>query len=77
MEQYTFILGIIPVVISVLYLLMAEQTINPLKYLTIQREKYFKQTYEEFDFEINRLNETEEAITNLKAEIDKIKKASS
>src|SRR5690606_12774452 len=76
MEQYTFILSIIPIVISILYLLLTEQTINPLKYLKIQEENYVKQTYLEFDFDINKLTENEEAINNLKAEIDEIKKAS-
>lgn len=74
MEQYTFMLSIIPIVISILYLLMTEQTINPLKYLTIQKQKYFEITYEEFDFEISKLNENEEAITELKKEVNDLRK---
>jgi len=76
MEQYTFILSIIPIVISILYLLVTEQTINPLKYLKIQQENYYIQMYEEFDFDINKLTENEEAIRKLTEEIDEIKKAS-
>ncbi len=76
MEQYTFILSIVPIVFSVLYLLVTEQTINPLKYLKIQEESYIKKTYEEFDFDINILIDNEGAINKLKVEIDEIKKAS-
>lgn len=76
MEQYTFILSIIPIVISILYLLATEQTINPLKYLKIQQDNYVTKTYEEFDFDIVKLTENELAISKLKAEIDEIKKAS-
>ena len=77
MEQYTFILSVVPIVISILYLLVTEQTINPLKYLKIQQAKYFEQKYEEFDFEIEKLNKTNEEIVNLKNEIAEIKKGSS
>lgn len=76
MEQYTFILSIIPIVISILYLLVTEQTINPLKYLKIQEENYVKQTYLEFEFDIDKLTENAEAMNNLKAEIAEIKKTS-
>ncbi|MBP1618038.1 MAG: hypothetical protein H6Q14_1865 [Bacteroidetes bacterium] len=76
MEQFTYILGIVPIVISIIYSLIAEQTINPFKYLTIQQEKYLQRTYEEFDFELTKLNETEKAISSLSDEIDRLKKAS-
>jgi hypothetical protein len=76
MEQYTFILSIIPILFSVLYLLLKEQTINPLKYLRIQKENYLVKTYKEFDFDIEKLKNNEEEISKLKAEIDEIKKAS-
>jgi len=76
MEQYTFILGIIPIAFSVLYLLISEQTINPLKYLQIQQENYLRKTYEEFEFDIIKLKDNEEAISKLKGEIAEIKKAS-
>jgi hypothetical protein len=76
MEQYTFILSIIPIVVSALCFLITEQTADPLMYLKIQEENYLKQTYLEFDFDIDKLSENEEAINNLKAEIDRIKKAS-
>ncbi len=71
MEQYTFILSIIPIVISILYLLTTEQTINPMKYLKIQQNKYFLQTYDDFDFDINKLIANEETIIKLKVEIEK------
>ena len=76
MEQYTFILSIIPCAISILYLLATEKTINPMKYLNVQQENYIKKTYDEFDFDMDKLTENEEAINKLKAEIVEIKKAS-
>lgn len=76
MEQYTFILSIVPIVISILYLLTTEQTINPLKYLKIQQVKYFEKTYKEFDFDIEKLNKTKEEIVKLDNEITELKKAS-
>lgn len=77
MEQYTFILSIIPIVISVLYLLVSEQNINPVKYLQKQKEKYLTQTYEQFDFDVTKLSDTEFEIENLKGEINKMEKTSS
>lgn len=76
MEQYTFIISVIPIVISILYLLITEQSINPMKFLQVQQENYITKTYEEFDFDIDKLNENEQQINNLKTEIDEIKKAS-
>lgn len=76
MEQYTFILGMIPIIISILYLLSTEQTIRPLKFLKIQEVKYFEKTYKEFDFDIEKLNETKEEIVKLDKEIAELKKAS-
>ena len=76
MEQYTFILSIIPIVISILYLLTAEQTISPLKYLKMQQAKYFEKNYKEFDFDIEKLNNTKEEIIKLDNEITELKKAS-
>jgi hypothetical protein len=76
MEQYTFILSIIPIVISLLYLLTAEQTISPLKYLKMQQAKYFEKNYKEFDFDIEKLNNTKEEIIKLDNEITELKKAS-
>lgn len=76
MEQYTFILSIVPIVISLLYLLKTEHSINPKKFLKLQQEKYFTKTYEEFDFDIDKLIENEQQINKLKTEIDEIKKAS-
>jgi len=76
MEQYTFILSIIPIVISVLYLLVTEQTINPIKYLKIQQANCISQVYDDFDFDVNKLLTNEETIIKLTDEIDEIKKAS-
>lgn len=73
MEQYTYIFGSIPIIISSVYLIIFEKNIYPIKYLSIQKEKYYEQTYNEFDFNINKLKETEEAVSNLSTEIDKIK----
>jgi hypothetical protein len=76
MEQYTFILSIIPIVISILYLLTAEQIISPLKYLKMQQAKYFEKNYKEFDFDIEKLNNTKEEIIKLDNEITELKKSS-
>jgi len=76
MEQYTFILSICPVVASIIYLLVNEQTINPLKYLKIQEEHFLFQTYKEFNFDIEEVSENELEISELEAEISEIKKAS-
>ncbi len=76
MEQYTFILSLIPIVISILYLLTAEQTISPLKYLKMQQAKYFEKNYKEFDLDIEKLNNTKEEIIKLDNEITELKKAS-
>ena len=76
MEQYTFILSIVPIVISILYLLTAEQTINPLKFLKKQEERFFDKMYYEFDFDIEKLNKTKEEILELENEITELKKAS-
>ncbi|MBE8712762.1 coiled-coil domain-containing protein [Sphingobacterium hungaricum] len=76
MEQYTFILSIIPVVASIIYLLMTEQTINPLKYLKILEERYLTQTYDEFNFDLNKVSENDAEIGKLETEIIELKKAS-
>jgi len=72
-EQYTFILSVIPVGFSVLYLLIAEQTLDPLTYLEVQRKKYIQQIYNDFDFKISKLQENDEAIENLSYEIIKLR----
>lgn len=76
MEQYTFILSIVPIVVSILYLLTAEQTINPLKFLKKQEERFFDKLYNEFDVDVKKLNKTEEEILKLENEITELKKAS-
>ena len=76
MEQYTFILSTIPIVVSILYLLLREQTINPLKYLKIQEQRYYSSIYQEFNFDFKKVDENHEAINKLRLEIDEIKKVS-
>lgn len=76
MEQYTFILSVVPVVASIIYLLITEQTINPLKYLKIQEERYLTQVYDEFNFDLNKVSENEAEIDKLETEIIELKKAS-
>lgn len=76
-EQYTFILSIIPIVVSFLYLLIWEQIVNPLKYLKIQEQNYYSSIYKEFNFEFNKVDENDEAINKLRIEIDEIKKSGS
>jgi oligoendopeptidase F len=61
---------------SILYLLVMEQTVNPLKYLKIQEQNYYIRIYEEFNFDLKKADENDEAINKLRSEIDEIKKAS-
>jgi hypothetical protein len=74
MEQYTFILSVFPIVISFLYLIATERSINLLMYLKIQADNYVKQTYLEFDFDIEKQKKNEDEISNLKAEIVEMRK---
>jgi hypothetical protein len=71
MEQYTFILGLMPVIVSSIYLLIKERTLKPLNYLRKKQKKIHEQTYKDFD--INKFKETKNAIDSLKKEINKIK----
>ena len=72
MEKYTFIVGLVPVIFSVLYLLFFEKNINPIKFLTKKSENYFDKIYSEFAFEIEKLNRTNDEIKELKLEIEKL-----
>lgn len=72
MEQYTFIFSIVPIILSFLYLLITEQTLSPIKYLQIQQKKYFSQTYEEFNFDLQKVADNDEEISQLRIEIDRI-----
>ncbi|MGM9476506.1 hypothetical protein ACS5PU_08745 [Pedobacter sp. GSP4] len=72
-EQYTFILGLIPIIVSFIYFMITEQTINPLKYLKIKKENYYTEIYKEFNFDLQKLNDNEEAIEKLQSEIESIK----
>lgn len=74
MEQYVFILSLVPLIYSSLYLLIAEQIINPINYLSIKKKDYILDVYEEFDFDISKLEEAKSSIDCLMNEIDIIKK---
>jgi len=76
MEKYTFIIGLIPVVVSVLYLLFFEKNINPTKFLNKRNSEYFKKIYVEFAFEIDKLQVTNTEIEKMKLEIERINASS-
>lgn len=75
MEQYTYILSAIPFVISFLYLLFFEHTINPLTMLKKLQQKCLLKTYKYFAFDIEKLDETNEAVKKIKDEIAELRKA--
>ena len=77
MEKYTYIFGLLPVIISIIHLLYTEKTLNPLKYLLIRKEKILNKTYKDFDFDINTLQTVNNEIKELEIKIAEIKKASS
>ena len=76
MEKYTFIVGLVPVVFSGLYLLFFEKNINPIKFLAKISENYFNKIYTEFAFEIEKLNKTNNEIRELRLEIEKLNASS-
>lgn len=75
MEQYTFIFPLLPLIISLIYLIWKEKSINPIKYMKNQKNIYLIKTYEKFNFKILKLTVTEKEIETLKIEIEKIENA--
>lgn len=77
MEKYTYILGLIPIVFSIIYPLVNESTVNPVKFLNSKREKIYSRVYAEFDFDNSTLSKVNDEIVEIESEIIELKKASS
>ncbi len=73
MEQYTYILGLIPIGVSGIYLLVNEKTLNPIKFLKLKRKKIYSKIYIEFDFDNSSLNTVNDEIIEIENEIKKLK----
>jgi len=74
MEQWTYIVhGTFPLIISFLYILIKEKTINPIKYLNNLRQRIEIKQYLKFSFDINRLNTLIDEKTRLNEELKAIK----
>lgn len=73
MEKYTYILGLIPVFICFIYLLLFEQDLNIIRCLKKQEQKYYANIYQEFDFDIEKLQETNAEIEKLNIEIRRLR----
>lgn len=77
LEALTYIFfAIIPFLISSIYLIAFEKTINPIKYLLKRKELYFIETYNEFNFNYEKVNLTKNEIEDLKFEIENLEGAS-
>ncbi len=77
MEQYTYILGLIPIVFSGIYLLKNESSLNPIKFLKSKRKKIYSTIYAEFNFDNSSLNKVNDEIVEVKNEIEELKGANS
>lgn len=70
MEQWTYIINAcIPIIISFIYFLIKEKTLNPSEYLQNTKQTIKMRTYAKFNFDLNRLDELGKDIMNLKKEI--------
>jgi len=70
MEKYTYIFGGIPIAASVIYLILFERSINPIKVFDRQKQKYINDTYKEFEFDISEIEKVEQEIGKLKNELN-------
>ncbi|MDO9567217.1 MAG: hypothetical protein Q7J15_10805 [Candidatus Desulfaltia sp.] len=70
MEKWTYILGSIPLVISFLYLIFAEKDWNPKHYLKRKRDQFEAQKYDQFNFNISKLDELRNEVAKMETEID-------
>jgi len=72
-EQWTWILFYsIPLFLSIVYMLFAEQTINPLKLIKRKKEGIIKSKYKKFNFDNNLLNQIKNERDELIKEVKKI-----
>jgi hypothetical protein len=75
LEKYTYLIGLIPAMIYILYFMIKEKKINPLeamkKYFNSYKEKCFIQKYSQFNFDIDQFNDLDTEIVKLETEIAK------
>lgn len=72
LEQFTYILPLFPIAFSIVYLVIFERNLNPMKFLKDKKNRYYSKTYEKFNFNIKDLNSVKLEIKNLSAEIMRI-----
>jgi len=74
LEQWTWIISVtLPVIVSAIYMLVEENTINPLELLKSKKLKIQEQKYNQFNFDISLLNKLKSEKNNLRNEIDELK----
>lgn len=77
LEALTYIFfAIIPFLICSIYLILFEKTINPISYLLRRKDLFFIETYQEFNFDYEKLTSTEKEIEELEIELENLKGAS-
>lgn len=73
-EQWTWIFSFtIPLLISLLYMLFKEKTLNPLELLEKQKSKIKNKKYNQFNFDSNQLKKLKTEREDLKSEITELK----
>jgi hypothetical protein len=76
-EQWTWILFYsIPLFISIIYMLFAEKTINPIELIKRQKEKIKKKKYRRFNFDNSLLVRLKKEVSELKEEIKELESSS-
>ena len=72
MEKWTYILGLLPIIGSVIYLLISEKSFKISKYFLKLKEKRILKEYKSNDFELESLNTLKEEKSKLMAEIESL-----
>ena len=73
-EQWTWIFFYsIPLFISLIYMLVAEKTINPIQLLVRQKKKIKEKKYRKFNFDSSLLDRLNKAVSELENEIKELK----
>lgn len=70
MEQWTYILSSLPIIVSAFYLIVLERDLNPLSFFKKRKQKYYTRRYEEFNFDVSRLTGSYEKENALRQEIE-------
>lgn len=73
-EPWTWIIGVIPpIVISFLYMLFKEKTLNPIQILNNKKKDIQKDKYKKFNLDVSLLDRLKSETNELSKEIDKLK----